>query len=277
MADDWGFYERRTDSERLRVLVNVGYKQDAPLEEHSELLTITINLYAVLRDNKTKKAVIRQLEHTEALLERWLSSTFKAIYVGRINSMNRLEYFYYLPAGIYEGQSLREWLRKSWTFRIAEYVKSDPEWSMYHELLPDKLEQLYVHNAQMIYALLHKGDNIKQPRAVYHWLMLRQQEDKTELEAALQKLGYQIEREKEGESDDTYPYPLVISRYDNVMLETINGHVRELYRLLSSYEGRYDGWGSAMKLSAGGRVRSKVRRWLQLCKQFIRRFLPFGR
>jgi len=277
MADDWGFYERRTDSERLRVLVNVGFKQDAPLEGHSELLAITINLYAVLRDNKTKKAVIRQLEQTEAHLERWLSSTFKAIYVGRINSMNRLEYFYYLPAGVYDGQLLREWLRKNWTFRIAEYVKPDPEWSMYHELLPDKLEQLYVHNAQMIYALLHKGDDIKQPRAVYHWMMLRQEEDKVELEVALQKLGYQIEHEKKGESDDTYPYPLVISRYDNVMLETINGHVRELYRLLSSYEGRYDGWGSAMKLSAGGRVRSKVRRSLLAVKQLISRLFTFGR
>ena len=122
-------------------------------------------------------------------------------------------------------------------------------------MLPDALEELFVHNAQMIYALIHKGDDIKQPRHVYHWLLFREDNHRREMEAMLEKLGYRIEKEKEGSPENGYPYPLVISRFEDVRLDTVNERVRELYRLMLGKGGRYDGWGSVMKLSSGNRLK----------------------
>ena len=148
----------------------------------------------------------------------------------------------------------------SWPHRAQSYIKSDPDWEFYRFLLPNGLEQLFVHNAQMIYALIHKGDQIAHPRKVFHWLLFREEKDRSELTDLLNQQGYSIEKEQESRAEEDYPYPLVISRYEDVRLDTVNARVRDLYRLLGSRDARYEGWGSAMKLSIMNRFRRYMRR-----------------
>ncbi|MFB9327393.1 DUF695 domain-containing protein [Paenibacillus aurantiacus] len=262
MTDEWGFYERLTESEQMRILVNIGYKSEMPLAEYSDLLSVTLNLYTVRQTTKTKKALIAQLELFESKLEKWASGTIGAKYVGRINTSTRLEFYYYIPKGGFSKDAFNEWMQQEWAFRAQPYVKDDAVWEFYSFLLPNRLEELFVHNAHMIYALLHKGDNIGQPRNVYHWLLFAQAEDRTAVEPTLRQLGYRIEKDRAGEPDTGYPFPLVISRFDDVKLDTVNERVRELYSVISDYDSRYDGWGSTMHISSAGRFRQNVRRLL---------------
>ncbi|MBW7474600.1 DUF695 domain-containing protein [Paenibacillus oenotherae] len=271
MTDNWGFYERRTESELLRVLVNAGYKSEAPLNGYDELLSITVNLYPIREKKHTKREFIKLLERFEARLEQWLSSLGAALYIGRINSMTRLEFYYYLGNGCVNEGMIREWMNNNWQFRTQYYIKPDPQWTFYNYMLPDQLEELFVHNAQMIYALIHKGDNINQPRNVYHWLFFQQDRDRQEMEYTLQNLGYRIEKDKKADPDTSYPYPLVISKYEDVRLDTVNDRVRELYRLISGHGGRYDGWGSIMKQSAGHRARQSLRRFVESVESSIKK------
>ncbi|BBH21624.1 hypothetical protein Back11_29690 [Paenibacillus baekrokdamisoli] len=271
MTDNWGFYERRSESDQLRVLVNIGYKGAAPLAEYSELFSVTINLYPVRTHNHSKRDFIKQLEQFESSLEQWLKKDAGAIYVGRINAATRLEFYYYVSSGRLNEELIRQWMDKHWAYRVQHYLKPDPEWSFYLFMLPDQLEELFVHNAQMIYALIHKGDDIKQPRHVYHWLLFQEDNQRREVESTLQTLGYRIEKEKEGSPENGYPYPLVISRFDDVKLDTVNERVRELYRLIIGKGGRYDGWGSVMKLSSGNRMRQQVRRFFDSIESSLRK------
>ncbi|MBB3108389.1 regulator of RNase E activity RraB [Paenibacillus phyllosphaerae] len=262
MADEWGFYERLTESEQMRILVNSGYKTEAPLTDYSELLSVTLNLYMVRNTSKSKKALIMQLEQYESKLEKWASSTFQAKYVGRINTATRLEFYYYTRKDAFSSEKFKQWMEAEWEFRAQNYVKEDAEWSFYHYLLPNGLEQLYVHNAHMIYALIHKGDNIGQPRNVYHWLLFREAKDRQEAQSVLQTMGYKIEKERATEADASYPFPLVISRFDDVKLDTVNKRVRELHGLITDHNGRYDGWGSSMKLTNIKKFRTNFRKLL---------------
>ncbi|MBP3962240.1 DUF695 domain-containing protein [Paenibacillus lignilyticus] len=276
MSDNWGFYERRTESEQLRVLINVGFRNSAPLAPYTDLLSITINLYPVRAHNRSNRDFVKQLEQLESKLEQWLKSTAEAIYIGRINAATRLEFYYYTKGESPDLPAIHAWLDQNWPFRAQVYRKADPQWEFYRFMLPDALEELFVHNAQMIYALIHKGDNIGQPRNVYHWLLFREDDDRREIESMLKGLGYVIEKEKEGNPEKGYPYPLVISRFEDVRLDTVNERVRELHSLLAGSGGRYDGWGSVMKLSAAGRFRRFIRRNLStfettLRKLFLRR------
>ncbi|WP_274652435.1 DUF695 domain-containing protein [Paenibacillus humicola] len=271
MTDNWGFYERRSDTEELRVLINVGYKASAPLPGRSALLSVTVNLYPVRERNRSKRDFIRQLERLETQLEQRLKTTADGIYIGRINAATRLEFYYYVRAEMLDKANFEQWIKTAWPFRAEHYVKPDPEWDLYRYLLPDALEELFMHNAQMIYALLHKGDDIKRPRHVYHWLLFRQDEDRRQAESALRGLGYRIEREKEGSPDDSFPYPLVISKFEDVRLDTVNERVRELYRLISGSGGRYDGWGSVLKLTGLGRLRQQMRKMMDATQAYIRR------
>lgn len=274
MTDNWGFYERRSESEHMRVLINIGYKGAYPLKDYAELLSITINLYPVRANNRTNRNFVKELEQLESKLEDWLKRTSDAIYIGRINAAKKLEFYYYLDSDRLEGRELNEWLENNWPYRAQVYRKPDPEWSFYTFMLPDALEELFIHNAQMIYALIHKGDDIGQPRNVYHWLLFREDVDRREITPMLEKRGYVIEKEREGRPDQGYPYPLVISRFEDVRLDTVNERVREIHGLIEGSGGRYDGWGSVMKLSTYNRMRRTVRRSLESVEAAVRRLLP---
>ncbi|MFC4809201.1 DUF695 domain-containing protein [Paenibacillus sp. GCM10023250] len=275
MPDNWGFYERRAGGEQLRVLVNTVYKGDEPAAEYPELLSITVNLYPVRDQSKNRRQFIAQLEELESKLESWLENGSGAIYAGRINAATRLEFYYYLPADRPEEEAVRAWLLEHWPHRAQCYVKPDPAWEFYRYLLPDTLEELFVHNAQMIYALIHKGDQIAQPRNVYHWLLFREDEDRLAMERVLEKQGYVIEKEKESKPEQDYPYPLVISKFEDVKLDTVNARVRELHRLLADRDGRYDGWGAVMRLSPAKRFRRYVRRRKESAHLALRRVLSW--
>lgn len=272
MTDNWGFYERRTSNEILRVLVNIGHKSTAPLANYTELLSITVNLYPVRAQSRNNRQFIRQLEQLESNMEQWLKSSADAIYIGRINAATRLEFYYYLSEGRLNAVQLREWLDANWENRAQSYIKTDADWEFYRFLLPDALEEMFVHNAQMIYALIHKGDQITQPRRVYHWLLFQKEAGRADMESRLQKSGYAIERDKESKPEqDDYPYSLVVSRFEDVKLDTVNSRVRELHGFLEGTEARYDGWGAAMRLSRGNRFRLYLKRRKDAARSMLRR------
>ncbi|GFN31280.1 DUF695 domain-containing protein [Paenibacillus xylaniclasticus] len=258
---DWGFFERKTNSEHLRLLVNSGYKAVYPIESFDELLSVTVNVYRLSHSGKRRTEAVLELENWAARLEQVMSGSGEHYYVGRLHTETRLEFYYYVRSD-YDDSMLKTLLRQNTDIRAQLYRKPDPEWDFYKFMLPDDREQLLIHNAQMVYALAHHGDRIDRQRTVYHWLLFRHNDDRIGIKQTLEHLGYRIEEGKSGEPEPDYPYPLVISRQDDVKLDTLNRRVDELYWLLVGKEGKYDGWGSAMKLSATAR-----------CKAFFRRIL----
>ncbi|MCM3748165.1 DUF695 domain-containing protein [Paenibacillus pasadenensis] len=262
MPDDWGFFERVSESkEHMRILVNCAWKKEAPPQELGRLLSITINLYSVRSQQKNKTRMIAELESLEQQLETAVSASGQSIYVGRINTPKKLEYYYYMSENA-SFEPLESALAEHREYRLHYYSKADPDWTFYRYMLPNTLEELFIHNAQMVFALLNRGDDIRQPRNVYHWLLFREPDDRTIMRMKLEGMGYRIEEGKSGEPEPEFPYPLVISRYEDVRLETVNGRVDELYRMLGGNGGKYDGWGSVMKQSAIYRLKLWIKKRL---------------
>ncbi|MGU3472384.1 DUF695 domain-containing protein [Paenibacillus sp. D51F] len=262
MADDWGFFERHSeDKELMRILVNCAWRQDAHPPGLNQLLSITINLYSIRSRHKNKESMISELERMEHELEEAVQAGGNSVYIGRINTPRRLEYYYYMESGA-SLEPLQKILSSRSGSRLMHYVKPDSEWEFYRYLLPDTLEELFIHNAQMVYALLNRGDDIRRPRNVYHWLLFRDHDGRKLMRMKLETMGYRIEEGKSGEPEPEYPYPLVISRFEDVRLETVNGRVDELYRMIGAGGGKYDGWGSVMKLTASYRIKAWWKKWL---------------
>ncbi|GBF73268.1 hypothetical protein PA598K_01553 [Paenibacillus sp. 598K] len=272
MADNWGFFERRTEQEQMRILVNMGWRQQKRPEGHSELLSATINLMQLMKEQKDRRNAVQALERLESRLEEALGAALQTVYIGRINTAKRLEFYYYAPPDEEMEAKQRELRLLFRDDRIVFYSKPDPDWTFYRFLMPSELEEMYIHNAQMVYALIHKGDHIERPRQVYHWLMFRQDEDRAEMKQAVEHMGYKVEDGKVPEERPEYPYSLVISRWEDVRLETVNERVGELYKLVDTVDGRYDGWGAVLRLSWLKRIRlgasrrigaiQTLRRWL---------------
>ena len=263
MTDEWGFFERRSDSkEPMRLLVNCAWKKEAPPPGLDQLLSITINLYSIRSGQKSKAGMIAELEKIEHELEEAVLAGGSSVYIGRINTPTRLEYYYYIAEQT-SLEPLRLMIRDQKGYRLQYYAKPDSEWEFYRYMLPSALEELFIHNAQMVYALLHRGDDIRRPRNVYHWLLFKESGKRTMIRMKLETMGYRIEEGKSGEPEPEFPYPLVISRYEDVRLETVNGRVDELYRILGSEGGgKYDGWGSVMRQTSSYRFKAWCKKWL---------------
>ncbi|EFM10006.1 protein of unknown function DUF1260 [Paenibacillus curdlanolyticus YK9] len=260
-GEDWGFFERRMNGEHLRLLVNSGYKSEYPIASFDELLSVTVNVYRLSHSGKRRADAVAQLEQWASRLEKTMQQSGEFHYIGRLHTEAKLEFYYYVPDS-FEDETIRALLRNEGDVRAQLYRKLDPEWSFYAYMLPDEREQLLIHNAQMVYALAHHGDQINRQRTVYHWLLFRHNDDRTGIKRSLEQLGYHIEDGKKGDPEPDYPYPLVISRQDDVRLDTLNRRVDELYGLLKDLEGKYDGWGSAMQLSLSARIKAYWRRLL---------------
>ncbi|WP_020616031.1 DUF695 domain-containing protein [Paenibacillus daejeonensis] len=271
MAENWGFFERRTDREQMRILVNLAWREQSPPPGHTELLSATVNLMQLMSEHKDRREAVRVLERLESQLEEAAEASMKAVYIGRINTAKRLEFYYYTPPHQDQHEKQRELRSLFRDSGIVYYSKPDSDWSFYRYLLPDALEEMYIHNAQMVYALIHKGDHIERPRHVYHWLLFKQDEDRSAMKQAVEGLGYTVEDGKVPEERPGYPYSLVVSRWEDVRLETVNERVGELHELVGKVDGRYDGWGAMLRLSwlkrlrlsAGRKIGSMqaVKRW----------------
>ena len=268
MSDNWGFFERKTTNEHMRILVNSSWENEKP-QALDQLLSVTINLYPIKEHKLTRSEVIKLLEQIEKKLEHIITKNQDAVYIGRINTPRRLEYYYYISSE-HSLEGLAQLTAKQDYFRMQHYRKTDAEWEFYHFLLPNALEELFIHNAQMVYALLHRGDDIKQPRNVYHWLLFKHVEERLEMRGRLEEMGYRIEDGKSGEPQKDFPYPLVISRFEDVRLETVNGRVDELYQMLNG-SGKYDGWGAVIKQKFQYRLKNN---WKRLFKIVTSSFKP---
>ncbi|MFS0727214.1 DUF695 domain-containing protein [Paenibacillus sp. 1P07SE] len=268
MAENWGFFERRTEQEQMRILVNMGWRDQEHPGAHTELMSATVNLMQLMSDSKDRRQAVRVLERLESQLEEAADAALHAQYVGRINTAKRLEFYYYTTPRQDQDEALRQLRTLFGDYRIVFYSKPDPEWTFYRYLLPDTLEEMYIHNAQMVYALIHKGDHIDRPRQVYHWLLFKQDQDRSVMKAEVEHMGYTVEEGKAPEERPEYPYSLVVSRWEDVRLETVNERVGELHKLVRKVDGHYDGWGAMVRLSwlkrlqlsAGRRLGSLFRR-----------------
>ncbi|GGF97021.1 DUF695 domain-containing protein [Paenibacillus abyssi] len=262
MAEDWGFFERRTNQEHMRILINCGWKDDEPSAEYTELLSVTVNLLHMMDSKSSKQETVKTLEQLESRLETMLKKELAAVYIGRINTSKRLELYYYLSKERFQKEMVQTLEEEFKQYRVLFYIKSDPDWETYRYMLPSALEEMFIHNAQMVYALIHKGDHIERPRHVYHWLMFQRLDDRKEMKLSAERLGYRIEEADSSEEQPGYPYSLVVSRWEDVRLETVNERVRELHPLVQQYRGKYDGWGSMMKLSLYQRTKLNLKKWI---------------
>jgi hypothetical protein len=271
--EDWGFFERRANGEHLRLLVNSGYKDAYPIQNYHNLMSVTVNVYRLSHSGKKKMDAIAELERWTTQLEGMMRTLGNFHYVGRLHTESKLEFYYYVNES-YDDSAIRALIQSQQDVRAQLYRKLDPDWGFYAFMLPDDREQLLIHNAQMVYALAHYGDQINRQRTVYHWLLFRRNDDRVGIKHTLESMGYRIEEGKKGDPEPDYPYPLVISRTDDVRLDTLNRRVDELYRLLKGTEGKYDGWGSAMQLSLSARILAAVRRFFGGAESGKRNGLP---
>jgi regulator of RNase E activity RraB len=199
----------------------------------------------------------------DKLMQRMQQSE-QAIYVGRISVQNRMEmYFYGVSNQDWEAQ-LQGMLSDFPAFRYYTNLRQDEKWAFYlEEMFPTPLEEQWMRNAKISFALNRHGDNSDAEREVEHWLHFDNKTGMELVKGKAQLLGYHIINEDKDCSQSVQAYVLQLRKKHALDLDTVNEVTKELFTLAAEAGGIYDGWGTRMKLRYPARVRFAMIRLLR--------------
>ncbi|GAA3405653.1 DUF695 domain-containing protein [Paenibacillus hodogayensis] len=260
MAKQWDYFNRTTDQkEQMSVLVDAAHAGYAPLPGFTRLLSIVINLYAIATDKKERDSAQAKLGILERRLEHMLAEHTQAIYIGRINTETRLEFYYYAKPGGAPHKKLAERVMALYpNYRWLAAERDDGDWSFYDYLRPNEVEKLYAKNNILLRSLSEKGDRLGIPRHVYHWLRFSTGEELAKAEAGVKRLGYGIVSAGMDADKPSYPHSLIVSKTHPIAIHAMNDSVGELYGLANECGGLYEGWGTDIRRKLWRRIVTSV-------------------
>jgi regulator of RNase E activity RraB len=266
MTEDWNLFERNEGNEPMMIFMNTGLKETAPLAGFSRLIAVIFNMYslwdAAANSSKGAQDLFYSLEDK---LMRRLQDSKLAVYVGRISVQNKMELYFYADESKDWEPKLSEIMVDFPSFRYYTSVKEDADWSFYREeMYPKPLEEQWMRNAKISYALNQHGDRADIVRVVEHWLHFTSKVGMDEVKGKARELGYHIVNAEKDTSKKMYPYVLQLSKRHALDLPTINEVTKELFILTDKAGGVYDGWGTKLKLKLPAKLRFA---WIKFFKK----------
>lgn len=250
---EWNFFERKTDRERMWILLDTSWLRRTADPKRPWLVAVTVNTYGTSERMAGKAALVSRIVRFERGLEEFLERRHGAVYVARLNTESRLEYYFYARdcVGFAETAGAIERALVGW--RVHSICREDADWSFYKYLEPNELERLLIRNAVILESLQARGDTAA-ARVVSHRMRFSSEASMASCLEAVRRSGYrEVEAGRIDRVDEGAPagaeaaYQLVVCKKHRLDLDTLNAVVRELYELASAERGHYVGWGAALK------------------------------
>lgn len=262
MPEDWNLFERIHGDEQAMIFMNTALKETAPLAGLTQLIKIVFNMYSLwdLAGNNSKSAqdIFYSLE--DKLILR-MKETEDSVYVGRISVRNKMEMYFYAKAAVDWELELREMMGDFPEFRYYYTVNQDENWSFYNtDMYPNPLEEQWMRNAKIAFALQRRGDQPYTAREVEHWLHFSSKLNMDEAKVKALQLGYTVTNAEFDPSKTLNPFVLQLCKKHALDLATVNQITKELFALANESGGTYEGWGTRLKLKLPVRIRFAVLR-----------------
>jgi len=245
LSDEWDFYFARVNDAVSSVFVDLGIRDDVPVETRPWLLWVWVQLLAPKPDGLATNEESRRLHEIGESLDSLVSATCGAQLVGRLTGNGRREFYFYAAEPGELPTSVASALKAFPEYKYETGSTFQPEWDQYLTLYPSETNLERMHNRRLLEALAKQGDAHEVPRKVDHWLHFGDEASRAACRETLLAIDFAVEDEGMSEEEgEDLPFALVVSRVDSVDTHTINGITLELARLAGEYCARYDGWES---------------------------------
>jgi uncharacterized protein (TIGR01619 family) len=265
MPENWNLFERNSNNEPMMVFMNTGLKEKAPVQGLSRLIVVIFNMYSLWdAAGNTSRGAENLFYKLEDKLMRRMQNSNLALYAGRISVQNKMELYFYAHASEDWEPRLTEIMLDFPSFRYYTSVKEDEDWSFYLDnMYPSPLEEQWMRNAKISYALNRHGDQSDIAREVEHWLHFASQISMDEVKGKARNLGYSIVEADIDTSKEVYPYILQLRKKHAIDLTTVNQVTKELFTMATEAGGMYDGWGTRLKLKFAAKIRFSLLKLLK--------------
>jgi regulator of RNase E activity RraB len=245
MVQNWTSYFTNLNDSVASIFVNLGLREDTPLQSHPWRLRVRVHFRNPRPDGLSNGDEAPTLFLIEDALNLQVDRACGGIPCGRITSCGMREFCFYARTndGLRTAVELALAGFSVYHFELAE--TEDPAWEFYLNVLYPSEENLEgIKNRDLLDVLAKKGDIPSIAREVQHWLFFPSEESRSlfqnEAVQAGFRIGFRYEIEPQAHGD--YTLCLTVFRTQPIVQNLIDDTVIELLRLAKRFGGGYDGW-----------------------------------
>lgn len=193
MPEEWDFYFCHVNGEPASIAVDLGIHASAPDSSRPHLLWVWLYFKTPRPDGLSDRSEFDAPIDVEGKITDILSQRFDALLSGRITTAGRREFYYYGSRAAGLEAALRGASNEFLSYKFDCGSKHDPEWTQYLDLLYPSEEQLEcMKNRSVLDVLEKKGDRLRSPRDVSHWISFNSSADRQAFWTAAQALQYRL-------------------------------------------------------------------------------------
>jgi len=243
LSDDWDFYFARINDAVSSIFIDLGIRDEAPVENRPWLLWMSLDLRNPKPDGMASSEEGKALHAIGEALDSVVAATCGAQLVARVTGSGRREFYFYAAEPGELANSVAGVMKNHPDYKHESGSTYQPDWKQYFSLYPSESNLERMHNRRKLESLAREGDAHEVPRKVEHWFSFGDENMRAACRETLQAIEFTIEDESVSEEEGAeLPWLLVAARSDSIDSHTINGITIELARLAGEYLGRYDGW-----------------------------------
>ncbi|MBM4000927.1 MAG: DUF695 domain-containing protein [Planctomycetes bacterium] len=256
---DWEMYFKFDQGTPAMVLVDLSFDEEYDANAWPFLTQLRIRSRFPAEDGPVSGEEASRLNDlSSAILDAIEeSSEPSVVHVGRISRPEYTDFYFYADDfGVCE-PFLREVLASTEESPMELSTRLDEDWSTYVEtLLPTPLEFQLILNRRVLSDLEDHGDDSAVPREVRHWISLENDADLERFVRHAEERGFhRVSLPTEGDEDDEdAPEGVLVcvGREETTEARTINETVVELFSIVESLGGEYQGWETSIQRGKGG-------------------------
>jgi regulator of RNase E activity RraB len=242
MSEDWNFYFCNVNNVLASIFLDLGLRKIVPDRTRPHLLWVWVYLRWPRDDGLSAASEFDSLKAIEEGLAETMTARFDAVPCGRITTSGRREFYYYGSSSEPLKAAVEGAMSQFQNYEFDCGSKRDTEWKHYLEVMyPSDEDRQRIENRKVVEMLENKGDTLKKPRDVWHWIYFRSEGDREKFRDAVRPLEYRVQSMSHNEKSD-FPFGLCIVRFQSVKPTDLDNTVIELLRLAKSHNGDYDGW-----------------------------------
>lgn len=240
--ESFDFYITRFDEAAASIFVDVAAEASAPLSTHPQRLFLRVKMKQAREDGLRSKDEADALFAFEDAMLRGLRPV-DALFLGRVVARGHTDFFFYAPDVINEQAVVTALQQSPGEYETEFAIASDPDWRAYFEFLfPSPVEYQLILNRKLLETLAERGDAHVIPRRIDHLAFFSDLDAAQAATEALVKKGYAVDPPIPPEQGEVY-WRLAFTRVDPVTPEASDAFSMEVWDVIASAKGEYDGWG----------------------------------
>lgn len=239
LTAQWDYYEATWEGKPGSVIINMDWRQYAPVDDLPYLLEIVTDI----TDCPTARDGIGHILEDIDILSNQLDSAISLItYIESVGTMThdcKVRDFYYINDTTKVRQSVS---KVATTLQSTLRMVPDEKWRGYLQFLyPDAYLQQTMINAKIVKELIRLGEDVQQIRRLMHYAGFTTPGEREKYRTFILEQGFRIEDEIH-DHESLAPYQFIFSRRDKTAIDWISDITLKLSDRAAELNGAYDGW-----------------------------------